>query len=220
MELTAKRRLKDSMIRTPFQESNFQFPPKQNINRLIKPAKSTNLSVQVSQKTSADNSFSLSPIRTGVPLTFVTPSHVNISLALQKTIKSRSNSKTSKKTPKSSFFARNQVWKKETNTKISKLKLEKDKFEMSQCTFAPNLKKIADRSTLSSRRSSGFRGYCVKKDLENEQGAGIRSGFETRTFDETAQDEIEKSFVRVNMALDCISKQILETIAADGENLN
>jgi hypothetical protein len=213
MELTAKRKSKVCIPRAPCQELNFQFPPKQQANRLIKPVNSTNLSVQVSQKTSADNSFSLSPLHMGVPLSFVTPSHVSISMVLQKTIKSRSKSKNTKRKQKTSFFARNEEWKKETDTKVLKLKQEKDRLEMSLCTFAPKLKKVTDRSRLTSRRSSGLK-EIMKKDLENQKSFGMMEKFVAKTFDDYRQDDIDQSFQRVTLALDAISKQISETINA------
>lgn len=227
MELTAKRKMKRTAPRVPCKEVNFQFGKNLEATQKPKPVNVKNLSIQVSQKTSADNSFSLSPMRPALPLYLVTASNANISSALQQQIKSRSSSKTQKKTqtPKNSFFSRNQEWKKVTNSKILRLKQEKDNFEISQCTFAPNIHKLNEKNRLSSRRASEFRElFCTRdeiviKDQEKEVNC---AGVDKKTFDlreikdkSWQEDEIEQSFLRITRVLDNISKQIVETIEAE-----
>lgn len=227
MELTAKRKMKRTAPRVPCKELNFQFAKNLQETQKQKPVNIKNLSIQVSQKTSADNSFSLSPMRPALPLYLVTSSNANISSALQQQIKSRSNSKTQKKTqtPKNSFFSRNQEWKKITNSKILRLKQEKDNFEISQCTFAPNIHKYSEKNRLSSRRASEFRElFCTNDEsMLKDQVKDISiAGIDKKTFDlreikdkTWQEDEIERSFLRITKALDTISRQIVETIEAE-----
>lgn len=225
MELTAKRKMKRTAPRVPCKELNFHTTKRIEDKEVAKPINIKNLSVQISQKTSADNSFDLSPMRPSLPLYFVTPSNVNISTALQQRIKSRSNSKTQEKnkTPKNCFFSRNQEWKNDSNKRILRLKQEKDLFEMSQCTFVPNLQKLNEKSRLSSRRGSGFREiFCTKEEnVVKERMRDGKSAFEGKTYDlrdfrdkSGMEVDIEESFLRVTRALDSISKQIVETIEA------
>jgi len=224
MELTAKSKIKRTAPRVPCKELNFQFTKRTEDKGGAKPINIKNFSVQISQKSSADNSFSMSPMRPSLPLYLVTPSNVSISTALQMRIKSRSNSKTQEKTktPRNTFFSRNQEWKNDSNKRILRLKQEKDLFEISQCTFAPNLQKSTEKSRLSSRRGSGFRElFCTKdeKVVKEKLKDGKGSEFETRTYDfrgkSAMEDDIEESFLRVTRVLDSISKQIVETIEAE-----
>ena len=164
---------------------------------------------------SINNSCSISPRTSAIPLELVSPCSVNISKILQEKLKSRHSSKTNSIDKEPTVFFRAVAWKNNNHSKITRLRKEKEKSEMIECTFTPKVNKYIEKSRDKSMRPATKRLLTFRRHpSNNESRYSCENSEATRTYEEITKDEaIEKSFIRITSTLDTISKQILESIA-------
>lgn len=181
----------------------------------VKPRLQRFSSICRTQLNSINNSRSVSPQFSAVPLSLVSPCSVNISNKLQEELKKRGKTRENSIEKDPNLFVRALHWKKEKQIKIAYLQGEKEKKELEGCTFTPKV----NRSTNSTRRRSvqpvtlrsfNFSSYskclAVRETKENmkEQDLEAKRAEEDR--------EIEKRYLKITKNLDLILGQIQDSL--------
>jgi hypothetical protein len=219
MELIPRLNLVEGLRRKPCREVNQDLHITTASTNPSKPSIKIHKSNPQSTLASSLNSFSLSPNRFNIRLDLVSQGTVQISKQLQQKLKSRCSSRKKNMNKQISIFHRTINWKHESEQKIMRLKTEKDKREILECTFTPKFSRYFNRTRYTpseNKKPSVFifneSGYSnnMKSNLENIETDSVKNI--------EKDDLIETYYKNITHTLDTISKEIQESFAHDRNN--